>query len=71
MRIPFLNGPSSHLHTYEVIQCDPPKLSMTGKITISAQSTENQSAPTLLSEQLIKSHFMGMDTFKVENTNRV
>lgn len=45
MRIPFLNGPSSHLHTYEVIQCDPPKLSMTGKFTISAQSTENQSAP--------------------------
>ena len=45
MRIPFLNGPSSHLHTYEVIQCEPPKLSMTGKFTISAQSTENQSAP--------------------------
>ena len=45
MRIPFLNGPSSHLHTYEVIQCEPPKLSMTGKFTISAQGTENQSAP--------------------------
>jgi hypothetical protein len=45
MRIPFLNGPSSHLHNYEVIQCDPHHLSMTGKFTVSAQSTENTSAP--------------------------
>ena len=45
MRIPFLNGPSSHLHNYELYNCTPPQLSMKGKFTISAQSTENMSAP--------------------------
>ena len=45
MRIPYLNGPSSHLHEYQIIQCTPLHISMQGKFTISAQSTENTSAP--------------------------
>ena len=45
MRIPYLNGPSSHLHEYKILQCSPLHMVMKGKFTISAQSTENTSAP--------------------------
>lgn len=45
MRIPYLNGPSSHFHEYEILQCTPIHIAMQGKFTISAQSTENTSAP--------------------------